>query len=173
MSITLRPFELRDVDDFMVWAGDEKVTKYCRWDTFTSREDAVEFLRQIITSNAWYRAICLHGRSVGSIYVAPQGTGKDARRAELGYALSADHWGKGVATEAVKMVVSNVFQEVKGLDRVEGLVYADNKASQRVLEKAGFHKEGVLRKYFYVKGQSRDIVVYSVVNNMSAEDAVF
>ncbi|CAM8994599.1 unnamed protein product [Rhodiola kirilowii] len=165
ISITLRPFELCDVDDFMVWASDEKVAKYCRWDTFHSRDDAVEFLKEIIRSKAWYRAICLNGRPVGSIFVLRQGTGKDGRRAELGYALSTEHWGKGVATEAVKAVISNVFEEVKGLDRVEGLVFAENHASQRVLEKAGFQREGVLSKYFYVKGQSRDIVVYCVVNN--------
>lgn len=51
------------------------------------------------------------------------------------------------------------------MDRVEGLVFEENKASQRVLEKAGFVREGVLRKYFFVKGKSRDIVVYSIVNS--------
>ncbi|CAN1167997.1 Uncharacterized N-acetyltransferase YoaA [Linum perenne] len=49
------------------------------------------------------------------------------------------------------------------LDRVEGLVFLENKASQKVLEKAGFEKEGILKKYFFVKGQSIDIVVYRVV----------
>lgn len=46
-------------------------------------------------------------------------------------------------------------------DKVEGLVLAENKASQKVLEKAGFFKYGVLKKYFFVKGKSVDTVVFS------------
>ncbi|KAK9293121.1 hypothetical protein L1049_021107 [Liquidambar formosana] len=163
IDITLRSFELSDVDYFMAWAGDAKVTQYCRWDTYTSRNDALDFLKEVIVSHPWYRAICVDDRPIGSIYVMP-GMGKDQRRGEIGYALSAKYWGKGIATEAVKMAMACVFKELKFLERVEGLVYAENKPSQRVLEKAGFVREGVLRKYFFVKGESRDIVVYSVVD---------
>ncbi|CAN1167996.1 Uncharacterized N-acetyltransferase YoaA [Linum perenne] len=88
--------------------------------------------------------------------------GKDERRGELGYALSESYWGKGIATEAVKIATDVAMQELE-LDRVEGLVFLENKASQKVLEKAGFEKEGILKKYFFVKGQSIDIVVYRVV----------
>lgn len=163
-EITLRPFKISDVDDFLSWAGDDAVTRYCRWNTYTSRDVALEFLREVIDSHPWYRAICVDGQPIGSIYVMP-GTGKDERRGEIGYAIKAKYWGKGIATGAVKLVLSCVFKELKCLDRVEGLVFEENKASQRVLEKAGFVKEGVLRKYFLVKGKSRDIVVYSVVND--------
>lgn len=164
LVISLKPFKLSDVDDFIGWAGDDEVARYCRWNTYTNRDDAVEFLREMIESHPWYRAICADDRPIGSIFVMP-GTGKDQRRGEIGYSLSAKYWGRGIATEAVKLAMSCVFKELKCLDRVEGLVFAENKASQRVLEKAGFIKEGLLRKYFFVKGKSRDIVVYSVVNN--------
>ncbi|KAF8388082.1 hypothetical protein HHK36_026748 [Tetracentron sinense] len=159
MKLTLRAFKVSDVDDFMEWASDEEVTRYCRWNTYTSREDALNFLEDVIMSHPWYRAICIDHRPVGSIYVMP-GTGKNGRRGEIGYALGSKYWGQGIATLAVKMVVSCVFKDLPYLERVEGLVYAENKGSQMVLEKAGFVKEGVLRKYFFVKGESRDIVVY-------------
>ncbi|XP_035551446.1 uncharacterized N-acetyltransferase p20-like isoform X2 [Juglans regia] len=161
IDITLRPFKISDVDDFMGWAGDDNVTLYCRWDTYTSRDDALDFLEEVISSHPWYRAICTNDdHPIGSIYVMP-GVGKDQRRGEIGYAISAKYWGKGISTRAVKLAISCVFKEMKFLERVEGLVYAENKASQRVLEKAGFIKEGLLKKYFFVKGKSRDIVVYS------------
>lgn len=162
IEITLRPFKISDVDDFMGWAGDENVTKYCRWNTFTFRDDAVAFLKEVIKSHPWYRAICVKDRPIGSIYVMP-GIGKDERRGEIGYAISAKYWGKGVATEAVKIAVACAFKELKYLDRIEGLVFSENKASQKVLEKAGFIREGLLRKYFFVKGKSVDIVVFSTV----------
>ena len=163
--MTLRPFKVSDADDFLAWAGDDAVTRYCRWSTYADRDAAAEFLRRVIESHPWYRAICVAGEPVGSIYVMP-GSGKDERRGEIGYAMKAEQWGKGIATEAVKLAVSSAWAELKGLERVEGLVFEENKASQRVLEKAGFEREGVLRKYFFVKGRSRDIVVYSVVKDV-------
>ncbi|KAL5712565.1 hypothetical protein ACHQM5_014726 [Ranunculus cassubicifolius] len=162
--ITLRPFKLSDVDDFMSWAGDEKVTEYCRWNTYTSKVEAYDFLQNVINSHPWYRAICVDEKPVGSIYVMPGIIDKDQRRGELGYALSSKYWGLGIATVAVKKVMSCIFEELPYLNRVEGLVYAENKASQRVLEKARFLKEGLLRKYFYVKGKSVDIVVFSILS---------
>ena len=51
-----------------------------------------------------------------------------------------------------------------GLERVEALVDVANPASQRVLEKAGFTREAVLRKYTAVKGVVRDMVIFSFIN---------
>lgn len=124
------------------------------------------FLSGAIASHPWYRAICVAGEAVGSIYVMPGGAGKDERRGEIGYALKAELWGKGIATEALRLALARVWEELEGLERIEGLVFVDNKASQWVLEKAGFVREGVLRKYFFVKGLSRHIVVYSVVKDV-------
>ncbi|CAN0920517.1 Uncharacterized N-acetyltransferase YoaA, partial [Linum grandiflorum] len=164
-TITLRPFKLSDADDFLSWAGNDNVTRYCRWNSFTSKEQAVGFLKSVIKSHPWYRAICVDGdddRPVGSIFVMPGEAGKDERKGEVGYALAESYWGKGIATVAVKKATSIAMKELD-LDRVEGLVFVENKGSQKVLEKAGFRREGILSKYFFVKGKSIDIVVYSVV----------
>lgn len=126
LVISLKPFKLSDVDDFIGWAGDDEVARYCRWNTYTNRDDAVEFLREMIESHPWYRAICADDRPIGSIFVMP-GTGKDKRRGEIGYSLSAKYWGRGIATEVVKLAMSCVFKELKCLDRVEGLVFAEIK----------------------------------------------
>ncbi|XP_024028039.1 uncharacterized protein LOC112093574 [Morus notabilis] len=107
----------------------------------------------VIESHPWYRAICADGQPIGSIYVMPGSSGKDERRGEIGYAVKANYWGKGIATEAVKLALSCVFKELKFLDRVEGLVFEENKASQRVLEKAGFVREGVFEKVFLCQGK--------------------
>jgi RimJ/RimL family protein N-acetyltransferase len=63
----------------------------------------------------------------------------------------------------VKRTLATVFGEVQGLERVEALVDVANPASQRVLEKAGFVREGVLRKYILLKGRPRDMVMFSIV----------
>jgi RimJ/RimL family protein N-acetyltransferase len=87
----------------------------------------------------------------------------DACRAELGYVVARAHWGKGVATAAVRRAVAMVFGEVEGLEPVEALVDVRNVASQRVLEKAGFRREALLRSYCVVKGAVRDMVIYSFI----------
>ncbi|TKY61419.1 N-acetyltransferase YoaA [Spatholobus suberectus] len=84
-------------------------------------------------------------------------------RAEIGYAIAAKYWGQGIGTKAVKIAVSQVFKDVPDLVRVQAFVDVENKASQRVLEKAGFVKEGILKKYVYVKGIIKDVAIFSLV----------
>ncbi|CAL5416133.1 unnamed protein product [Camellia sinensis] len=163
-EITLRPFDLSDTDDIMVWATDNKVSQFCTWNTYTSREQAIDFIENIAIPHPWLRAICLKNRAIGSVSVMPS-SGIGASRGEIGYALASEYWGRGIVTRAVKMVVSSVFSEWPHLERLEGLVYVDNLGSQRVLQKAGFQKEGVLRKYVTVKGRSRDIVIFSLLSS--------
>ena len=168
--MTLRRFELADVDAMMEWASDHEVTAFMTWDAYTSREALLAFLRDAVLPHPWFRAVCLgavggegHGppRAVGAVSVTPT---DDACRAELCVVLARAHWGKGVATAAVKRAVAAAFGELRGVERVEALVDIDNAAARRVLEKAGFQRETVLRSYCVVKGRLRDMVVYSFIS---------
>lgn len=78
--------------------------------------------------------------------------------------VASDYWGKGIATRAVKMAANAVFVEWGHLERLEAVVDVENPASQRVLEKAGFKREGVLRKYYLLKGKPRDAVMFSLLS---------
>lgn len=86
------------------------------------------------------------------------------RVAGIGYWLVESARGRGVATRAVRLVVPWALREL-GLHRIEAPVEPDNVASQRVLEKAGFKREGVLRSYFLLReGQPpTDAFMYSIV----------
>ncbi|KAF7806998.1 putative N-acetyltransferase [Senna tora] len=151
----------------MVWATDEKVTKFCTWDPYTSRDDAVNFIANVATQFLWFRAICLNDRAIGSISVCSYAGGDKCRgkSGEIGYVLGSKYWGKGIATKAVKESVGVVFDEMRELERVEALVDVENVRSQRVLQKCGFQREGVLRKYLFVKGKSRDRVMFSILSS--------
>lgn len=161
--ITLRLLDLTDVDDFMEWFGDDNVSKFCSWDTFKSKEDAVSYVIDVAIPHPWFKAICLNGKPIGTISVSPfYGTNKC--RGELGYVIASKYWGKGIATKAVKMAVSAIFVDWPHLERLEAVVDVDNPGSQRVLEKVGFRKEGVLRKYYLLKGKTKDIVMFSILS---------
>ena len=64
-------------------------------------------------------------------------------------------------------VVGRVFDDLPGLERLEAVTDVDNVRLQRVLEKAGFHREGVLRRYIAGRGgrEARDAVIYSFLSS--------
>ncbi|XP_061348493.1 uncharacterized protein LOC133293886 [Gastrolobium bilobum] len=160
--ITLRPFKLSDVDDFMLLAGDDRVTYYTRWNTFASREQALTFIQDVCIPHPWSRFTCIDDRIIGFISVST-GSGDERCRAEIGYAIAVKYWGQGICTKAVRIAVSQVFKDFPDLVRIQAIVNVDNKASQRVLEKAGFLSEGMLRKYAYHKRIVKDVAIFSLL----------
>ncbi|XP_022761077.1 uncharacterized protein LOC111307335 [Durio zibethinus] len=162
-NLSLRLLDLSDIDDFMVWATDEKVVHFCSWEPFVNKEDGLNYIKNTVLPHPWFRAICLDNRPIGAISVTAN-SGNDKCRGELGYVLASNYWGKGIATRAVKMVAKTIFVERPHLERLEALVDVENVGSQRVLEKAGFQREGVLRKYIILKGRSRDMVIFSLLS---------
>ncbi|MCA1053795.1 GNAT family N-acetyltransferase [Rossellomorea aquimaris] len=81
----------------------------------------------------------------------------------IGYSLAKQHNGKGYATEAVKLAVEYAFNDLK-LHRVEAGVMLHNIASMRVLEKAGFHKEGIFIKNVKINGSWEDHQHFAIIN---------
>jgi RimJ/RimL family protein N-acetyltransferase len=80
---------------------------------------------------------------------------------EVGYWLFAHARGRGIATRAVRAVVREAF--ASGLWRVEACVRVGNDASDRVLERAGFTREGVKRRYLRHGGERVDATIYSLL----------
>ncbi|MFY3790881.1 GNAT family N-acetyltransferase [Ureibacillus sp. MALMAid1270] len=86
------------------------------------------------------------------------------KRAEIGYEIHPDHWRKGFTSEAVIKVIEYGF-DVLGLTRIGAVVFIENEASNHLLEKVGFQKEGILRDYMYQNGEVHDTYVYSILKN--------
>ncbi|HSP63521.1 MAG TPA: GNAT family protein, partial [Pyrinomonadaceae bacterium] len=82
--------------------------------------------------------------------------------ANLGYWVRTSAAGRGVATQAARLVARFGFEQL-GLHRIEILAAVDNIASQRVAEKVGAVREGVLRKRLLINGESQDAVMFSVL----------
>ena len=82
---------------------------------------------------------------------------------ELSYILySAEHRGRGVVTEAVRMLTGYLFDRTKG-NRIRLVIHPDNAASRRVAEKAGYTLEGVARGAWYHRGRNHDVEVWAVL----------
>ena len=106
-----------------------------------------------------FRAIVADGKIVGNISVE-QKSDVYCKDGEIGYLLLTDCWSKGIMTEAVRQICAAVFLELD-IIRITGLVYAPNVASQRVLEKNSFIREGIQKSAVYKNGQIYDLFLYA------------
>lgn len=85
-----------------------------------------------------------------------------ARTAEMGYYIGEAYWGRGLATSAVKRACKFIFARTD-IVRIFAEPFAHNAASCRVLEKAGFQLEGVLRSNAVKNGKILDMKLYALV----------
>ena len=99
------------------------------------------------------------GTKIGDIHYRLVHT---CRWMEISYGLKPNERGKGYGTEAVQLVVDYLLLS-KDLARIQAITDVRNKASQRVLEKAGFQKEGTIRKCLFTRGELRDYYLYSIL----------
>jgi RimJ/RimL family protein N-acetyltransferase len=85
-----------------------------------------------------------------------------SKRMEIGYDLILNERGKGYGTEAVQIIVDHLFL-TKDIVRIQAVTNAENIPSQRVLEKAGFKREGTLRRVSHIRQEWGDAYIYSVI----------
>jgi ribosomal-protein-alanine N-acetyltransferase len=97
------------------------------------------------------------GSKIGVIFHNPV-----EKYSEIGYFLAPSERGKGYCTEAVTIILDYVFLS-KDTVRIQAHIDPRNIASQKVVEKNGFKKEGTIRKCFFAKGEWRDMLLYSIL----------
>lgn len=163
--LTLRKITKKDLEDVYRYASDEEVSKFLLWSPHKSREQTKLYLKNITA--AYNRGeyfdwgIEYEGHIIGTVGF----TTLDAinNKGEIGYVLSSEFWGKGIACEAAQAIIKFGF-DVLMLERLEARFMIENKSSRRVLEKLGLKEEGVIRHGVFAKGKYRDICLYSILS---------
>jgi ribosomal-protein-alanine N-acetyltransferase len=157
--LVLRKFNLSDAQDmFDNWVNNSAVCKYLTWEPHGNIEvtkDVIKsWLTEYETGEAYNWVIELKGeqKAVGSVTVIAMS--QKHQSCELGYCLGENYWDKGIMTEAVKTVISFLFEKV-GLHRIQAQYDTQNMASGKVLEKSGMKLEGTLRHRRIRKDGSR------------------
>lgn len=159
---TVRPWRLDDAESLAGHANNRKVWIALR-DLFPhpyTADDANKFLQNATTAQPTTNfCIEVDGAAVGGIGIR---LGRDVHRhtAELGYWLGEELWGRGIVTEAVAAFTDFCFQHFQ-LRRVYAEPFANNYASARVLEKAGFVFEGRLKNNVVKDGEVLDSLLYA------------
>jgi [ribosomal protein S5]-alanine N-acetyltransferase len=86
------------------------------------------------------------------------------RRAEVGYALRPHAWGRGLASEALSVLIAFAFGPL-GLHRLEADADPENVRSLRTLERQGFRQEGYLRERWHHMGELRDAIFFGLLRS--------
>lgn len=123
-----------------------------QWLEMVSKHDGVDGL---------YRAILADGQAVGNITIE-QKSDVQCRDAELGYLLVKEKWRQGIMTEAARQICALAF-DMLDIVRITSAVYSPNIASQRVLEKNGFVREGCQKKAIWKNGRLYDQYLYGLL----------
>ncbi len=164
-NIKIRPFQQSDVDSIARYANNFKIWLNLR-DIFPhpySRENAKEFI-QLANEKMPVCDFALEyqGEAVGAIGFIPQNEIYH-RSFEIGYWLGEPFWGRGLVAEAVSIFCAHLFETQPEIVRLYARVFSHNPGSMRVLEKAGFQKEGILRQAIFKNGELRDEHRYALL----------
>jgi ribosomal-protein-alanine N-acetyltransferase len=163
MEFKLRPFRESDQDSLAKYANNPKIAQNLT-NAFPhpyTKENAHKFIETAISHQPIrIKTIEINGEAAGGIGIHPQ---EDiyCKNAELGYWLAEPYWGQGIITEAIKEMIHYGFQTFE-ITRIYARPFSSNIASQKVLEKAGFIKEAVLKNAFYKNGKYLDELIYSI-----------
>lgn len=166
MEWMLRPWKEEDAGDLARFADNPHIAANLRnaFPSPYSREDAVAYICACLEGDedrqlTW--AIQADGRAVGSIGVF-RGEDVYEKNGEVGYWLAEPYWGRGIMTAAVRLAVGEAFARLD-LCRLYAEPFARNTASRRVLEKAGFTLEGILRDSVFKQGEVLDSCLYALL----------
>ena len=130
-----------------------------------TEKDAIWYITEMVQKceaekTGVFSKITVGGKTVGNISVEKLG-GLNEHCGVIGYFLLPEYYGKGIMTEAAKQICAEAFEKL-GVIRIEGRTFEPNMASRRVLEKAGFELEGILKNAYIKNGKVYNACVYGL-----------
>ena len=146
-------FDSRDIFDIF---SSEETMKYYGMFPFTKVEEAlklIDYFSNSISENTalrWGIELKSENKLIGTCGF--HSWNKKHKRAEIGYELNKEYWHKGYMLEALPEIIKYGFETME-LNRIEALIYPENEASQKSIEKLGFIKEGLLEEYCLYRGK--------------------
>lgn len=166
--LTVRPVIEADLPALLDVNGNEEVNRflpYARWQTL---QDAEAWYQRMLgiqsTGTAIQYAIIgrQQSRAIGSCLLFHLDAG--SARAELGYVLGRQYWGRGYMREALTALIHSAFGNLQ-LRRLEAEINPENTASVRLLGGVGFKREGLLRERWVTNGIAHDVELHGLLSH--------
>jgi RimJ/RimL family protein N-acetyltransferase len=164
-ELRLRPWTLGDVPAVTAACQDPEISRWTVVPQEYTDQDATEFIATREADRAAGRELSLaivshRDALLGSIAVS--NVDWPDHRAEIGYWMAREVRGRGLGTRAVRLLSRWAIAELR-LERLELLANPANEASQRLAERAGFTREGLLRRYRTRHGVREDLIMFSLL----------
>lgn len=166
MECIIREWKIEDAADLAEMVNNKKILNNLR-DGLPypyTKSDAEEYITSMLAADktkTFAYAIAAEDTVVGSIGVF-RCDNIHSRTAEMGYYIGEPYWGNGLGTSAVTQVCKYIFDNTD-IIRIFAEPFAYNTASCRILEKAGFQFEGILRNNAVKNGKVLDMKMYALV----------
>ena len=165
--LILRPIAPEDAPAiFTGYAQDPEVARFVTWRPHQDLADTAAYIARCIAAPAdRSRTYALIGREGGRLLGAFDLRQPEPYRLDFGYVLARAEWGRGMMTEALTEVARWAMQQ-GGIWRIGAVCDVENRASARVMEKAGLAREGILRRWINhpnVSAEPRDCFSYAMV----------
>ncbi len=160
--LVLRPHRFDDLEDLLVYAQDERWSRFMPVPRPYSRADGEQWIARAILMDwdvepTW--ALEFEGRCSGGVSIRPD---RVNRTAEFGWSLAPELWGRGLVHEAMVAVLDWAFPRFE-LEKIVARTDAENRQSWRVMEKLGMQREAHHRSHRVLRGERRDEVVYGLL----------
>ena len=143
--ILLRPWRESDAEALFKYASDPEVGPRAGWPPHQSVEESLEIIRTVFnTETMWAVELKETSEAIGCVGYLPASASNlkiENDQCEVGYWIAKPYWGKGICSEAMRLVVDHCFR-VKGFTVLWGDYFPENPASGRVMEKCGFVDTG-------------------------------
>ena len=165
--LVLREITLDDAPELFFMRTDDRVMKYIERPRPKNIDETIAFIKMISDLRnkneiiTWGISLKNEPKLIGTVVFL--NFKKEHYRAEFGYALHPDHWGKGIMDEVAKTVIDYGFKVLK-LHSMEANINPENIASQKLLEKNGFVREAYYKENFFWEGKFLDSAIYSLLN---------
>jgi ribosomal-protein-alanine N-acetyltransferase len=166
--VTLRPASPRDAESLRQWRAETSVRRYQPLNDLPASQLRADVASQRISElyrgqgDKFQWIIQVDGEPAGWITLVVSNW--EHGLAEVGYALSTAYQARGLMTEALALLLEDLFNNTN-LDRIEARCAIENAASRRVLEKNGFRREGHLRGYFKLRGRRIDNYLFALLRD--------
>jgi RimJ/RimL family protein N-acetyltransferase len=164
-NVNLRGMEKEDLPLLAGWSNNLEIFSDM-WFPQMSRTEWEKRYDSLKPDTKWFFIEKKDGTKIGTVFHFLNGN-----YMEIGYILVPNERKKGYGSEAIGIIVDYLFLS-KELVRVQAITGVDNLASHRVLEKAGFTKEGIMRKSAFIWGVWQDGVLYSILREEWKEPKV-
>lgn len=164
--LSLRQFTPQDVEHVYQGLSHPSVIRYygVNFQTLADTENQMEWFRNLESSGTgiWWAIFSIDGAT----FVGAAGfnnLSREHHKAELGFWMLPEHWGKGYMTEALEAVIAHGLDKLQ-LHRIEAFVEEGNENSSRTLLKQKFEHEGTLRDYEIKNGHFISVHVFAKIS---------